>query len=85
MNIQKENEKYEIIGSLVRKAKTGDNTSMVSLLEMFEQLIKKNSYLYGEVDYDLKSELQLTLIKCVKKFSINEVYFLQQFEENIKR
>jgi hypothetical protein len=72
-------EKYESIGYLLRNIKNGNDyhNTFNAILEKFESLIKKNSFLNGEVNCDLKSELYVAFIKCINKFSIDEKYYLE--------
>lgn len=52
----------------------------MKVLEKFYPLIEKNSYLFGEKDLDLRSELYIAFIKCVKKFDLNEEEYIKIYK-----
>lgn len=78
-------ERYSRIGLLLKNAQAKDEKSILNLLDMFDQLFIKYCYLNGELNEDLKSEIILTFLKCVKSFKINEEYFLRLYYEYCKK
>lgn len=57
---------------LICLAKTGDINALERALEMFKPCINKNSYVNGEFNEDIFHELNIELIRCIKKFTYNE-------------
>lgn len=70
--------------SLLR-AKKNDAEAICSLKDVFNPMMVKYSYLFGEVDEDLYSELVVAFIKCIKKFETNEKLYIQLFNTYVSK
>lgn len=68
MSIAEESKKKELI-ELVTKAKNGDANALNTLIKMFQGLIIKNSYINGKLYEDCVQELNIELIKSIKRFN----------------
>ena len=55
---------------LIEDAKNGKIMAVEELLEMYEPLINKYSYINGRLDDDLKQFLMLHILKRLPKFQI---------------
>lgn len=55
---------------LLISAKAGNQASIAALMEMYSPLLFKESVVDGCFDEDLLQELQLTLLLCIKKFTL---------------
>lgn len=53
---------------ILLRAKTGDESAVIALLEMYKPLLIKGAIVGGRFDEDLYQELCITLIKCIKLF-----------------
>ena len=62
----------ESFGSLLAKAKNGDNTAFEILLQKYSPLLKKESVINGSFDEDLFQELCIVFLKCIRRFSIEK-------------
>lgn len=58
---------------LVCLAKAGDINALKKAIEMFSPCINKNSFINGEFNEDIFQELNIELIRCIKKFVYTEV------------
>lgn len=75
-------DKYVMIGKLVKNAQACNEHSTNELLGMFQPLLNKYSCVNGKVNEDLKSELILNFIKCIKNFKVDDKYFLKKLREH---
>lgn len=66
---------------LILRAKEGDKDAVCELMEIFENMINRYSYVSGTFDEDLHSELTVSMIKCIKKFKVDESAFFKCYEE----
>jgi CDP-glycerol glycerophosphotransferase (TagB/SpsB family) len=57
---------------LIYLAKTGDINAVEKVLEMFRPCINKNSFINEEFNEDIIQELNIELIRCIKKFTYTE-------------
>lgn len=57
---------------LIYLAKTGDINAIERAIEMFKPCINKNSFINGEFNEDIFQELNIELIRCIKKFGYTE-------------
>lgn len=64
---------------LILKSKENEEESIYRLISSYKPLINKHSYLFGSKDEDLTSELIIALLKCVKKFSLDEKPYIDSF------
>lgn len=67
MGIADENKGKELV-NLIKKAKNGDINALNTIISMFQSLIVKNSYINGKIDEDCIQELNIELIKSIKRF-----------------
>ena len=51
------------------RAKAGDHTAIIYLLDLYQPLLLRSSYINGILDEDLFQEQCLTLMKCIEKFN----------------
>lgn len=52
------------------RAKLGDETAKLILLEQYKPMLIKGSILNGRFDEDLYQEQCLVLLKCINRFAI---------------
>ena len=52
------------------RAKLGDETAKLMLLEKYKPMLIKGSIINGRFDEDLYQEQCLVLMKCIEKFEI---------------
>ncbi|AFS77121.1 hypothetical protein Curi_c00390 [Gottschalkia acidurici 9a] len=71
-----ENSKLE---KLVVKAQQGDGVAMSTLISMFYPLIRKNSYINGELNEDCVQELTIRLIIAIRRFKFIKKNTSQSF------
>ena len=57
---------------LIYLAKSGDINALERTIEMFKPCINKNSFINGEFNEDIFQELNIELIRCIKKFVYTE-------------
>ena len=57
---------------LICLAKTGDITASERAIEMFKPCIYKNSFIDGKFNEDIFQELNIEVIRCIKKFAYTE-------------
>ncbi len=55
---------------LLLRAKSGDETAIHKILEMYKPLLLKESIINGVFDEDLYQELCLTMLRCIDLFDI---------------
>ena len=55
---------------LLLQAKTGRESAMISILEMYKPLLIKNSIINGRFDEDLYQELCVILVSCIHTFRV---------------
>ena len=55
---------------MLQKAIAGDSQAMVGVIELYEKLICKHSYIDGKYDEDCAAEIQVKLITAIPKFKI---------------
>ena len=55
---------------ILLRAKLGDETAKVMLLEQYKPLLIKGSIIHGRFDEDLYQEQCLVLMKCINLFNI---------------
>lgn len=55
---------------LLLRAKSGDERTVIDMLEMYKPLLIKSSVLNGSFDEDLYQELCIVLLKCIHQFKI---------------
>lgn len=60
------------IKELVILSQYGNKESLNSLIDMFNCLLVKNSYINGNFDMDCYQELVYKFIYCIKKFKFQE-------------
>lgn len=53
---------------ILLRAKAGEESAVIALLEMYKPLLVKGAIIGGRFDEDLYQELCITLIKCIKLF-----------------
>ncbi len=53
---------------ILLRAKSGEGSAVIILLEMYKPLLVKGAIIGGRFDEDLYQELCITLIKCIKLF-----------------
>lgn len=53
---------------LLLYAKSGNESAVVTILEMYKPLLIKNSIINGRFDDDLYQELSIILLKCIQMF-----------------
>lgn len=53
---------------LLLRAKAGEESAVVSLLEMYKPLLVKNAIVNSRFDEDLYQELCIILLKCIVQF-----------------
>lgn len=56
---------------LIYLAKIGDVNAVEKVVEMFKPCINKNSFINEEFNEDIIQELNIELIRCIKKFVCN--------------
>lgn len=49
-------------------AKMGNETAIITMLEMYKPLLIKNAIINGRFDEDLYQELCIILLKCIVRF-----------------
>jgi len=54
-------------------AQNGDKDSIQKILEMFQPLVHKNSFIDGKFDEDYFQELNIKLINCIKSFEFSSI------------
>lgn len=59
---------------LQQEASRGDNTAMAEILNRYDRLVRKNSYVKGRFDEDHYQELSIQVMNCVKRFMVQEVH-----------
>jgi len=57
---------------IIRNAKCGDSDSVEKLIKMYSPLLYSKSIVDGKFDEDLYQELNLTFLRCVRKFQIDK-------------
>ena len=55
---------------LLQQAMSGDNQAMYQIIQMYQKLINKNSYINGEFDEDCRAYIESKLVEAIKKFKI---------------
>lgn len=60
----------DLIGNF-HKAQNGDKNALKEILNTFEPLIYKNSFIKGKFDQDCFQELNIKLIGCIKRFDFS--------------
>lgn len=55
---------------ILLRAKLGDETAKVMLLERYKPMLIKGSIINGRFDEDLYQEQCMVLMKCIKLFNI---------------
>lgn len=53
---------------ILLRAKAGEESAVIALLEMYKPLLVKGAIVGGRYDEDLYQELCITLLKCIKLF-----------------
>ena len=53
---------------ILQRAKAGEESAVIALLEMYKPLLVKGAIVGGRFDEDLYQELCITLIRCIKLF-----------------
>lgn len=53
---------------ILLQAKAGEESAVISLLEMYKPLLVKTAIVNGRFDEDLYQELCITLIRCIRMF-----------------
>lgn len=64
---------------LYNLAKEDDEEAIKELVDKFQPLIYKNSYINGELDLDCVQELNLKLYKCIKKFKFKSKEEIKEY------
>ena len=59
---------------LQKEASQGDNEAMTAILNRYNGVVKRNSYVKGKFDEDCYQELSIQVMKCVKRFQFQEVH-----------
>ena len=72
-------ETFRCMADLIKKSQQGDSPATMELIDRFDPLFMKYSYIYGKMDEDLNSELKIAFIKCIKNFRVDEQAYLEQF------
>ncbi len=60
------------IEELLKRAQKKDKEAINSLLSMFQPLLKRNSYVNGQLNEDFFQELSIEFLKSIEKFKIKE-------------
>ncbi|MGO1581437.1 MAG: helix-turn-helix domain-containing protein [Mammaliicoccus vitulinus] len=60
-------------------AKEDDDEATKELIDKFQPLIYKNSYINGELDLDCVQELTIKLYKCIKKFEFKSKEEIKEY------
>ena len=55
---------------ILQKATENDKTAIYMIIQKFEKLIYKNSYINGKFDEDCKAYIESKLISAIKNFEI---------------
>ena len=55
---------------LIVEAQKGNNEAMTEIIEMYMQVVNKNSYIDGRIDEDLRQEILLKIITNIGKFKV---------------
>lgn len=55
---------------MLTKAKNGDNTAVLELMNRYKPLILKTSIVNGVFDEDLYQEQCLVFLKCIRMFNM---------------
>lgn len=53
---------------ILLRAKAGEESAVIALLEMYKPLLVKGAIIGGRFEEDLYQEFCITLIKCIKLF-----------------
>ena len=70
------------ITKLLQGYTNGDETCLCKIIDTFNPLIEKYSYICGIKDEDLYNEQLICLIKCLRKFKFNENHFRFSYIQN---
>jgi len=54
----------------LEKAVQNDSPAIYEIINLYEKLIFKNSFVNGRIDHDCKAYIELKLITAIKKFEI---------------
>ena len=63
-------EKNMSFKELIIEAQKGNNEAMTEIIEMYMQVVIKNSYIDGRIDEDLRQEILLKIITNIGKFKV---------------
>ena len=55
---------------LVEKATENDKTAIYEIINLYEKLIFKNSFVNGRIDEDCRAYIELKLITAIENFEI---------------
>lgn len=53
---------------ILLRAKAGEESAVIALLEMYKPLLVKGAIVGGRFDEDLYQELCITLLRCIRMF-----------------
>ncbi|KAB3530332.1 helix-turn-helix domain-containing protein [Alkaliphilus pronyensis] len=53
---------------VLNKAQKGDEEALNTIIDLFQPLLHKNSFVGGEFNEDCYQELIIKLMKCIKSF-----------------
>jgi len=53
---------------LLQKATENDKSAMYEIIQLYEKLIYKHSYVNGRYDEDCKAHIEADVIEAIKKF-----------------
>lgn len=53
---------------ILQRAKAGEESAVIALLEMYKPLLVKGAIVGGRFDEDLYQELCITLLNCIRMF-----------------
>lgn len=57
-----------IFEEILFRAKMGDSTATLQIMEMYRPLLIKNSLIHGKFDEDLYQELRIEVLKCINSY-----------------
>lgn len=66
---------------LHNKALQGDKEAFLEMIQLFKRKLYKTSYVNGQFNEDCYQELNITLLRSIKKFKINTTYDVFKLEE----
>ena len=65
------------------EAQKGDEDAMKRIIDLFEPLVYKNSFIDGRFNEDLFQELRIKVFKCIKTFELQPIGNIDKCLEEI--